>query len=73
MLMSYMIGAATQIEENVPTITPSARDVENPLIVSPPNIAIESNTTNVVQDVLTDLASVLLIAVFMFSLSERLG
>ena len=64
LIVSSIIGDATNREEYVPTTTPTINANINPLITSPPNRKITSRTKNVVKDVLTVLLNVLLSALF---------
>lgn len=55
---SIKIGVAIQIEEYVPTTTPTIKAKTNPLIAAPPNKKITKSTTNVVIEVFIVLESV---------------
>ena len=58
LIVSTIIGDATNNEEYVPTITPTIKANINPLITSPPKRKIISSTKNVVKDVLIVLLNV---------------
>jgi len=70
---SYTIGDATNSDEYVPIKIPTINATENPLITSPPKIAIAKRTMSVVALVLIVLVIVLLRASLTLSFRSLLG
>ena len=68
LLKSITIGVAMKMELYVPTTTPTIKAKMKPLMLSPPNMKMVSNTTKVESEVLIVRLSVLFKAILNTSL-----
>ena len=71
-LVYFNTGAATKIDEYVPTTTPIIIANENPFNISPPKIYIANSASKVVVDVMSVLDNVWLVERFEISVIEIL-